>query len=403
MNNSLVADIDRIISGTGNANPEVVYKRLREDAPVLWHSGMGVWIITRYNHVKLVLKASDLFCPLTDGPGAPIFGRTILQMSGKEHSRKTAIISRKLRNPKILSGEIKPVIEDISRKLLLDLSARAGVVDLKLSYTSLLPLRVITHILNVEDGVHWVDWYNRLAAGGVGSIVGDSRVRDDAIMARESLFEYLDPILHYRRSNPGNDLLSDIAAIEFEGVRLTNAEGLAFVAFLLTAGVETTDRVLTSLVCFLASRPDLWQTLQQDASLILPACAEALRFFPPVQGLTRQAAKDVEIGGKLIKKGERVLAVLASGNRDSAYFDEPDSFELSRFSQSADRQFTGSSDLLSFGFGEHFCTGSQLARLEMSVALADLLRKFEILELADTQVQSRGFILRSPEKIPIRL
>lgn len=402
MSTEILRDLDRLISGEPVLEPDAIYARLREEAPAFWHPGMGVWLLTRHEDVRRALRDSTAFAPLTGGPGTPIFGRTILQMTGSEHSRKTAIVARRIRNPRLLSGELRDNVRRVSGDLLDRIGTPSGVIDLKARFSSPLPLKVITDLLDVPEGVHWVRWYDALAAGGVGSITGDASLRERALAARDEVFAYIGPIIKKRRRQPGSDLLSDIATIEQEGVRLSDEEARAFVAFLLTAGVETTDRVLSSLLAFLARRPELWSRLREDPSLVLAACAEALRMFPPVQALTRRAVADVEIAGQRIPAGDRVLIVLASANRDAAVFPEPQEFRLERFSEAPEREFTGASSILSFGAGEHHCTGAQLARIEMEVALAELLARFRRIS-SGGEAPPRGFVLRSPTSVPVEL
>lgn len=402
MSSDALRDLDRFIAGNLACEPDAIYSRLRQEAPAIWHEGMGVWLLTRHEDVRRVLKDAATFAPLTGGPGTPIFGRTILQMTGSEHSRKTAIVARRIRNPRLLAGDLRANVCRISRDLLDRIGLPSGVIDVKASFSTPLPLKVITDLLDVPEGVHWVQWYNALAAGGVGSITGDASLRERALAARDEVFAYIGPIIEERRARPGADLLSDVAAAEHEGVRLTHDEALAFVAFLLTAGVETTDRVLSSLLALLATRPDLWERLRENSALVLPACAEALRMFPPVQALTRRAVVDVEIAGQQIVAGQRVLIVLASANRDESVFADPQQFCLERFSATPEREFTGASSILSFGAGEHHCTGAQLARVEMEIALADLLARFSRIS-AVGPFETRGFVLRSPVSVPVQL
>jgi len=403
MQQTLNALVDRLVGGDTRPDPADVYRRLRAEAPVYWHEGMQVWILTRYKDVRRVLREAATFAPLTEGPGTPIFGRTILQMTGREHSRKTAIVARRMRNPGLLAGELRENVQRRSRQLLDELGLPDDVIDLKAGYTSPLPLAVITDLLDVPQGVHWVTWYDALAAGGVGSITGDLSLRERALAARDEVFAYIGPIIEERRRSPGSDLLSDVASIEYEGVRLTQEEAQAFIAFLLTAGVETTDRVLSSLLGYLAGEPLLWDRLRADPALVPAACAEALRLFPPVQALTRRVTADVAIRGFDLQAGQRVLIVLASANRDEAVFEAPDRFHLERFRDAPEQEFTGASTILSFGGGEHHCTGAQLARVEMEVALEHLLGRFGRLERGCGMPPSRGFILRSPPALPVRL
>lgn len=403
MTTDLVELIDRVIAGDPEADPHAVYAQLRASKPVLRHEGMGVWLIARHADVKRALHEGDSFAPLTEGPGSPIFGRTILQMRGKEHSRKTAIVARRMRNPLVLKSDIQQSVDRIADELLAKIAAISGPVDLRASYTCPLALKVITDMLAVPEGEHWLQWYEALAAGGVSSITGDLSLRERAIVARQEIFSYLGPVIKARRQCPGADLLSDIASIEYEGASLTEEEAKAFVAFLLTAGVETTDRVLSSLLSHLADTPELWEALREDAQLVLPACAEALRMFAPVQALTRQVLEDVNIGGQHIPAGDKLLILLASANRDEALFDNPQQFRLDRFQRAPQREFTGGGSIVSFGGGVHHCTGAQLASVEMESGLRHLLNAFRSLRRAGEPSKPRGFVLRSPTSVRVSL
>ena len=121
------------------------------------------------------------YAPLTGGPGTPVYGRTILQMSGKEHSRKTAIVARRMRNPKILDAQIRRTVDRIAAQLLADIARHGGPLDLKACYTCPLPMKVITAMLAVPEGEQWLHRYEALAAGGVSSITGDLQARERAL------------------------------------------------------------------------------------------------------------------------------------------------------------------------------------------------------------------------------
>lgn len=395
--------IDRLIAGDPDADPHEIYRVFRDEAPVFYHQRMGVWIVARHEDVRRALRDGDRFAPLTGGAGTPVFGRTILQMSGKEHSKKTAIVARRMRNPKILDAEIRRTVDRIATQLLEDIARHGDPVDLKARYTCPLPMKVITVMLAVPEGEQWLRWYEALAAGGVSSITGDLQARERALRAREEIFSYVGPIIDERRRNPGRDLLSDVAGMEYQGESLSDHEARAFVAFLLTAGVETTDRVLSSLLSYLAGYAELWRELRENRERIVPICAEALRLFPPVQALTRRTLEAVEIAGQPIGAGEKLLILLASANRDETAFERPQEFLVDRFHDSAQREFTGSSRILAFGGGIHHCTGAQLARVEMERGLGHLLDQFQALRAVETPDPPRGFVLRSPPSVKVYL
>lgn len=394
----LVASFDALLSGEPGLDPHPVYRRLRNEAPILWDERMGVHVVSRHADIARVLREEDVFSPLTGGRGTPLFGRTILQMQGREHAAKSSIVATRIRAPRGLAG-LRDGIVEVSRRLADDLPTGTPV-DLREAFTTWLPLTVITDLLAVEEGRQWVEWYDLMAAGGVSSITGDDLARARGIAARDELFEFVRPLLHERRADPGDDLLSDLVTRELDGHRMSDEEILSFTAFLLTAGVETTDRVLSSLLCHVLEHPEVWEVLREDRSLLLPACAEALRVYPPVQGLTRQVLQPTEVQGRALEPGDLLVILLASGNRDEDAFDDPDTFDVRRFSDDAERQFTGAGSILSFGGGRHHCTGSALARLEMEVGVGDLLDRFTAIAPVGEVPPAQGFILRSPRTVP---
>lgn len=392
---------DALLTGASGLDPVAVHTDLRARAPVLWDERMGVHVVSRHADVVRILREETTFRPLTGGRGTPLFGRTILQMQGREHRAKSAIVSRRIRAPRALAG-LQERVESVSARFADQLPVSV-VVDMRERFTTWLPLTVVTDLLEVEEGVHWREWYDLMAAGGVSSITGDDEARRRGLAARDELFATIIPLVEERRQGAGDDLLSQLLAGEWDGHRLGDDEVLSFVAFLLTAGVETTDRVLSSLLRHLASTPSLWARLREDRDLVLPVCAEALRMFPPVQGLTREVVEPTTVGDTALQPGDLLLVLLASGNRDDAVFDDPDRFDAERFRDDAGRQFTGAASLLSFGGGRHHCTGAALARLEMQVGLDDLLDRFAALEPAGDLPAPEGFILRSPPTVPVRL
>jgi cytochrome P450 len=206
--------------------------------------------------------------------------------------------------------------------------------------------------------------------------------------------------------NPGNDLISHLVQGDYDGVALPDEEILAAVVFLLTAGVETTERVLTSTFRYLALDPEAWEeaaSRRDDREALSAFSAEALRMFPPVQGLVRQARADEEVSGIAIARGDRVVPLLASGNRDDDVFPDPQRFEPNRFADNPGRQFTSSGEILPFGAGPHHCTGSRLGEVEMVHAFDKLFNRVARMTPARDLPPSQGFILHSPPELPVVL
>jgi cytochrome P450 len=393
-------DVDRFARGEP-VDRHDLYRRLRHDAPLVRSEALGAWVLSRHADVKAVLEDEDRFASLKDGPGAPVYGPSILQWRGREHQKKGGIVARRLRSPMAVSAS-----DEFVQRTASDLADRAvamdGIIDLKVEYSMWLPLLVIGELLDVDGAERFRDWYRDIASGGVSSI-GRPEVRERAFAALEQLAEFLRPIIEERRMAPGDDILSDLCTSTYEGEQLPFEQILSMTAFLLTAGVETTERALSSLFVYLFEDPARWQELRDHPELVTAACAETLRVFPPVHGLTRSALEDVEIHGVTIPKGDRFLILIGSANRDEEVFERADEFDLRRFEEHPERQFTNAGWTMPFGAGRHHCTGSQLARLEMEHGLRELLQRVEGATFEGATPPPAGFLLVSPDEVRVRL
>jgi cytochrome P450 len=188
--------------------------------------------------------------------------------------------------------------------------------------------------------------------------------------------EYLDELFASRRAEPAEDLVSALVRAEDEGDRLSQNELYAMVVLLIVAGHETTVSLITNAVYALLTHSEQLAAVRADPGLLPAAVEELLRFDSPVErSITRWAATDVELGRRTIRRGEFVIAVLGSANRDPDRFARPDELDLSR----ADNKHVG------FGRGPHFCLGAPLARLETEIALETLLRRLPNLRLASAE------------------
>ena len=389
------ARFEWLLSGEpGDVN--AFYRELRQDHPLFWSPEIDAWVFARHADVRRVLE-SDEFGPLTEGFGTPmVYGRTVLAMSGEEHRKKTALIARRIRNTRRLEEELQPVLQEWSREMVGELPQSPETFDLKSRYFTPLPLRVIAKLMGVEGSEQFRGWYAAIVAGGMSNMRGDLTVRDRALEARGELFAFLMPRLMEMQVEPEDNLLSDLITMEFEGERMTTEEVLAFSAFLLVAGIETTERTMTNLGQVVIDQPEFWSAMRTDRDLIQPAIAESLRYVPPIHALTRQVKTTVEVHGEVLSPGDRVLALIASANRDDSVFEKPETFDLERFRDNPRRQFTPKSDLLSFGAGEHHCTGSLLALVEMVEAYDALLDRYQTLSQDRSDGEpARGYILRS--------
>jgi cytochrome P450 len=205
---------------------------------------------------------------------------------------------------------------------------------------------------------------------------------------------YLAERLAERRASPRDDLLSALLEAEIDGEKLTDAETVGFAFLLLVAGNETTTNLISNAAINLDRHPDERRKLVDDPSLIGRAVEECLRFDSPVQGLARTLTRDVKLHGTPIPKGEQVLLLFASANRDDRRIPDPERFDVTR----------DPNPHLAFGFGAHYCLGANLARLEARVAFEELLARFPRYRMTETRVERlKSGPIRGALRLPVAL
>jgi pulcherriminic acid synthase len=400
----LVEEFDAVVDGDPTVDRHQVFARLRAEMPSFWSVRLDAWVFTRYADVKELLSSDERFGRPLDGPGKPVYGRSFLEMTGREHNKKVGIVAREMRTPRAVKERLDGMMDAITREQV-ELLPFGEEVDLRASYDMWVPLLAITELMDVDEAPRFCEWYHAIANGGVASIANPA-AREAAIKARDEVCEFLTPVIADRRTSPGDDLISRLVQADYDGAPLPDEEILAAVVFLLTAGVETTERVLTSTFRYLALDPEAWEeaaSRRDDREPLSSFSAEALRMFPPVQGLVRQARADEEVGGVVIGTGERVVPLLSSGNRDEDVFPDPQRFDPNRFADNPGRQFTSAGEILPFGAGPHHCTGSRLGEVEMVHAFEKLFDRVGRLTPARELPPSQGFILHSPPELPVIL
>jgi pulcherriminic acid synthase len=398
----LARDFESFVAGDESVDRHRLFERCRDAAPIFHSPSLNAWVLSRYDDVLVTLKDEDRFATLREGAGAPVYGPAILQWRGREHQKKGGIVAAQLRGPKAIAS-IDDFVEASCDRLVDELPYDGTPVDLKPSYSMWIPLLVIGELMDVEEPGRFRDWYQDIAAGGVSSI-GHPEKRVRAFEALEELGRFIAPLIEERRERPGDDLLSDLCVATYDDEPLPFEQIRAMAAFLLTAGVETTERALSSLLRHVFEDPERWQALREDPTLVPSVAAETLRVFSPVQGVTREALVDVEFHGTEIPAGDRFLVLLASANRDESRFDDPHEFRLDRFADDAERQFTAAGHILPFGAGRHYCMGSQLAKVEMYRGVEALLARVAGARFVDDAVPpDAGFLLRSPNAVPVVL
>ena len=401
---TLADEFNAYVADPESAEPYPVFARMREHEPALWSEPLQAWVMTRWADVSRMFEDAEHFGPLMNQPGtSSIFGRALLQMSGTEHRRKEAIIAKRIRSPKRLSSDLDEMITQLVDEYGSTLPAAPEVADLRRSFTEPVPLGVIAELMDMSEAGNFRHWYNDIVSAGISNVRKDPAIHAKGVAARDELFAFVTPSIETRRSCPGDELLSDLCSMEFEGERLSDDEVRSFTAFLLSAGIETTDRGTANLVKQLILHPEQWQRLKDNRDLVASAVTEILRFRPPVQGTVRLAQKDVDVDGTVIPAGSKVMSFIGSANHDASVFDDPTSFDVGRFEGVERSNYTPMGPVRAFGAGAHTCTGSLLAKLEMERSLEYLLDRYDHMEFAGEVPPDTGLMLRSPATLDVLL
>ncbi|MCD0485018.1 cytochrome P450 [Streptacidiphilus sp. ASG 303] len=393
-----------ILSPAFAADPYAAYRIMRDEFPLIWHEPMQSWIVSRYEDVERAFKDKESAWT-TDNYGwqlEPVHGRTILQLSGREHSVRRALVAPAFRGS-ALQEKFLPVIEGNSRDLI-DRFRDTGEADLVTDYATHFPVNVIADMLGLDKGDHarFHGWYTSVIAF-LGNLSQDPEVTASGLRTREEFAEYMLPIIQERRENPGDDLLSSLCAAEVDGTRMSDEDVKAFCSLLLAAGGETTDKAIASIFANLLQHPEQLAAVQKDRSLIARAFAETLRYTPPVHMIMRQVSADVEVSGGTIPAGSTVTCLIGAANRDDRRYADPDSFDIFREDLTATNAFSAAADHLAFALGRHFCVGALLAKAEVEVGVDQLLDAMPDIRLADgfTPVET-GVFTRGPQSVPVR-
>jgi cytochrome P450 PksS len=337
-----------------------------------------VWITTTHDATAQVLKDSTIFTlRKEDGDVAglrwwmPGLVRTIannmLTMDEPDHTRLRSIVDEAFRRRAIVAME--PRIRAIADGLADELFADGSPADLVQRYARILPLSVISELLGLPmaDRPRFIAWANSMSS--LTNVVSFFRL----LLAFRKMRSYLERQLQIARERGGEGLIAELVQVEREGGEITPDEMVSMVFLLLAAGSETTTHLISGSVYELLRNPGLRDWLEEDWSRAGLAVEEFLRFVSPVQfSKPRYVRRDVELEGVPLKKGDRVMVMLAAANVDPAVHEQPEHLDLTR---KPNRH-------VSFGTGIHFCLGHQLARIEAACALEALFVRWPKLGLA---------------------
>jgi cytochrome P450 PksS len=404
-----------ITTRTWKADPFPEYARLRHEQPIcrVRFGRFDAWMITRYDDVLAVLKDDARFIKnrravqseeqSKEQGWAPAFLRplekNLLYIDNPDHGRLRGLVHKAFTPQRI--EHMQGRVESIAMQLLHDMRARIaakGSADLVHDFALPLPLIVIADLLGIpnEDRAKFNRWTKPL-------LKPPTTANKFAMLPAIWFFlRYLREIFAIRRADPRDDLLTALLQAEEEGDKMSEDELIAMVFLLLVAGHETTVNLIASGAFSLLSEEsnpstDQFELLRQDPSLIRSAVEELLRYVNPVETATdRFVAEDLVLSGVEMKRGERVLAALASANRDESAFADAEHVDITRQKNKH----------LAFGMGAHYCVGAPLARMEGAIAINLLAQEMPTLRLAvpakDVRWRDTQFV-RGVEKLPVRL
>jgi cytochrome P450 len=403
---SLADDFAAIAAGDAAVDRHAVFARCRTESPIFFSELLDSWVVSRYDDVLRVLRDNDGYGPIVEGPGSAVYGRGFLHWRGREHNKKSGVVSRRIRSRRAFTEQLDAQVDRVTRELA-DALPLGEPVDLREAYAVAVPVVIIAELTGLPEATKVRRWYDEMMAGGTASI-GDlvPGAREKAFQALRELREVLEPALQERQADPGEDLLSDLLAARYEGRALDHEEIVAVVAQLLPAGAETSARALASAFARLAADPGEWDDLRAvraDTEALLAYAAELLRCHPPLQSMTRVTREDRELAGTEIAAGDTLVLLVASANRDETHFAAAETFDRTRFAANPDKQFTSLADILPFGGGEHHCPGSRLAAAEIVESLRKLMERVERLELVEPAPPVGGLFMSSPAAVRVIL
>jgi cytochrome P450 len=350
------------------ADPYPAFRRLREEAPLYYNDRFDFFAVSRFEDVRrgfsdrrrLISSKGSVLEAIQQNVSAPP-GFFIFH-DPPRHTMYRSVLSRAFTPKKVkaLEGQMRRFCADA-----LDPLIGVESIDFVSDISALLPMRAIGMLLGIPEQDQ--PELRERAEDRIRTVPGQPRDFSSSMEPGEAFREFID----WRVDHPSDDLMTELlnATVEDEtgDVRsLTKAEVVTMVELLANAGNETTNRLIGWAVKLLSDHPDQRRALAADLSLVPTAIEEILRFEPPALQNVRYVAKDVEFRGTRIPGGSILMLLQASANRDSSRFPKGDCFDIHR----------EPGPHLTFAYGAHFCIGASLARLEGTVAVEEILKRF---------------------------
>jgi cholest-4-en-3-one 26-monooxygenase len=383
--------------------PHEQFSWLRAHDPVYWHDDggepawPGFWAIMKHRDIEHVSRHPELF---SSSARLALFGEVpeehivlqrlmMLNMDPPQHTRQRGFVNRGF-TPRMI-GQLEKHIAEICHQLLDEIQDR-GEADFVTDIAAPLPLYVICELVGapVEDRGKIFELSNLL----IGSADPEFQIAPEAQQdAAAQVYAYGEELAARRREQPADDIVTKLLQPNDHGEALTSAEFDLFFMLLTVAGNETTRNAAAGGMLALFEHPQEWQRLLADPALIPTAAEEIVRWVSPVNLFRRTAVQDVELGGKRIRPGDKLVVFYASANRDEDVFAAPGRFDLGR---------TVNPHVGFGGGGPHFCLGRHLAGLELRVLLQALTERMPGIRLDGEPSRLRSNFINGIKHMPVR-
>jgi cytochrome P450 len=398
MPTSMSPTIDLVSAASyAKGQPHEQFRWLRDNDPVHWHeqtNARGFWAITRYQDVWAIGRDPKTYSSsaggiMLDDPDQFSLQQSrsmMLHMDPPDHTRYRNLVSREF-IPRS-AATLRPRIQELAKKIVDDVIQR-GECELMSDVAGVLPSYVIAELM----GIPLADGRRMYALTEKMHSAHEAVNEQERAAAGMEMLSYALNLAEEKRKHPGNDIATKLLNSEIDGDRLTPAEYSFFFLLLVNAGGDTTRNLLGGGMLALFNHPAQRRRLQHNLDGLLPtAVEEMLRYVSPVIYMRRTATRDIELGGKQVKAGDKVAMYYGSANRDESVFREPDKFDVGRTPN----------EHIAFGSGEHFCLGSHIARVEIQVMLKEILTRMPDLRQSGPAEFLASNFISGPARLPVR-
>lgn len=381
-------------------NPYPTFTRLRNEAPVFWSDKGKYWIVSKYADIQQILRdlhyEKGVANPKAMGAAQQVpavqeamknRSTWMLNQNPPVHTRLRSLVNRAF-TPTMVNG-MRSHIEDIANHLLDQVQAK-GEMDIVHDFAFPLPVIVIAEMLGVPAADREkIKAFSKPLTDALEPGFDMERVTKTNKAVKE-FEDYLRPLVEERKRQGTSDLISALVTAEEAGDKLSMEELLGNCVLMLVAGHETTVNLIGNSVLNLLRHPEQLDKLRANPDLALTAVSESLRYESPVQTVRRIASQDMELHGQKIEKGDVLLLLLGSANRDPEHYENAEGMDIARENNKH----------LAFGTGIHHCLGSSLAEVEGQIALNVLLKRCPNLKLKSQNVEFKfPFALRGPKEL----